>query len=393
MNYLGDPDKTYTTGDGSVLRSYTGKDIEEFRTLCRLLTAQGWECLSDYAENGSVFATYRKGNELCHFYIPADRENTLRVVRSDHANLPEAPTVTGGTKETTVTQLQLPLTETNIYSNGMGYVVRLADGSFLIFDGGYAEQADQLWQTLVKQNGGEEGIVIRAWCLTHAHSDHYGILQTFASRYAGKVTLERFIAAPVNGADAADPYFNVTLPKVIAQYAGAVLTVPHTGMVFRFCNLTLEILFTPDERLIEGKPENFDFNSSGTVYRLSGDGDRMLFLGDVLNDVTSRLQTIWGDHLRTNMVQVAHHGVGNSPLAFYESLGAKVLFYPAGHLLYGGENGDFGESRAFADNWRRNGAVRKALAESGKYEILLHDENAYLRVWGSSAPAQIFTID
>lgn len=180
---------------------------------------------------------------------------------------------------------------------------------------------------------------------------------------------------------------------MIAQYAGAVLTVPHTGMVFRFCNLTLEILFTPDERLIDGKPENFDFNSSGTVYRLSGDGDSMLFLGDVLNDVTSRLQTIWGDHLRTNMVQVAHHGVGNSPLAFYESLGAKVLFYPAGHLLYGGENGDFGESKAFADNWRRNGAVRKALAESGKYEILLHDENAYLRVWGSDAPAQIFTID
>ena len=119
----------------------------------------------------------------------------------------------------------------------------------------------------------------------------------------------------------------------------------------------------------------------------------MLFLGDVLNDVTSRLQTIWGDHLRSNMVQVAHHGVDNSSAEFYESLCAKVLFYPAGHLLYGGKNGDFGESRAFADNWRRNGAVRKALAESGKYEILLHDENAYLRVWGSSAPAQIFTID
>ena len=393
MDYLGEPNEIYTTGDGSVLRSYTGKDIEEFRTLCRFLTVQGWECLSDYTENGSVFATYRKGNELCHFYIPADRENTLRVVRSDCANLPEAPTVPDGTKETTVTQMQLPLTETNGYSNGMGYVVRLADGSFLIFDGGYAEQADQLWQTLVKQNGGEEGIVIRAWCLTHAHGDHYGIQQTYASRYASKVTLVRFIAAPVNEADATDPCFNVTLPKVIAQYAGAVLTVPHTGMVFRFCNLTLEILFTPDERLIDGKPENFDFNSSGTVYRLSGDGDRMLFLGDVLNDVTSRLQTIWGDHLRTNMVQVAHHGVDNSSAEFYESLCAKVLFYPAGHLLYGGKNRDFGESKVFADNWRRNGAVRKALAESGKYEILLHDENAYLRVWGSDAPAQIFTID
>ena len=48
MNYLGDPDKTYTTGDGSVLRSYTVKDFVEFPTLGRFLTAQGWVCLSDY---------------------------------------------------------------------------------------------------------------------------------------------------------------------------------------------------------------------------------------------------------------------------------------------------------------------------------------------------------
>lgn len=393
MTYLGAPSATYTTGDGSVLRSYKEKNLEELNTLCRLLKSQGWECVSRYGKSGSEFATYKKGNELYHFYLPADRSGSLRVAYSDHANLPQEPETTTGSYETAVVQLNLPLTDMNGYSNGMGYVVRLADGTFLIFDGGYAEQADQLWQTLVKLHGSEDGIVIRAWCLTHAHGDHYGILDQFSRTYASRLTLERFLAVPVNASDASDPFFNNSLPKVLARFEGAVLTVPHTGMVFRFCNLELEILYTPDEHLIDGKPADLDFNSTGTVYRLSGDGDSMLFLGDAMHDVTDRLYAIWDEALRTNMVQVAHHGVGNSSAAFYEFLKPTVLFYPAGHLLYYGYNGDFGESKNFANNWNRNGAVRKALEESGKYEILLHDEHAYLRIWGSKAPAQIFTAD
>lgn len=395
MKYLGEPSATYTTGDGSVLRSYQGKDLGELQTLCRLLESQGWECVSRYGKSGSEFATYKKGNELYHFYIPADRADRLRVAYSDHANLPEEPTTTTGSYETAVVQLKLPLTDANIWSNGMGYVVRLADGSFLIFDGGYAEQADQLWQTLVKLHGSEDGIIVRAWCLTHAHGDHYTDLIEFSRRYAARVTVERFLAVPVNAADAADGFFNKGLPDVVSWYSGAVLTVPHTGMVFRFCNLTLEILYTPDEHLVDGKPANLDFNSTGTVYRLSGDGDSMLFLGDVMNDVTTRLTAIWDEAIRSNLVQVSHHGVGNSPAAFYRFLNPTVLFYPAGHLLYYGYHNDFGKSdgSAFGNNWNRNGEVRKELHESGLYEILLHDETAYLRIWGSKAPAQAFEVD
>lgn len=392
MKELGAPDKTYTTGDGSVLWSYEGKSSEDFNTLCNRAEARGWKCVSRYSKNGSEFATYQYGSEVYHFYIPADKADRLRVAHSGQANLPGEPETTTGAYETAVVQLQLPRTEANGWSNGMGYVVRLADGTFLIFDGGYAEQADQLWQTLVKLHGSADGIVVRAWCLTHAHGDHYGILDAFSLRYGYRLTVERFLAVPVSQADASDPFFSEGLPKILARF-GAVLTVPHTGMVFRFCNLSLEILYTPDEHLIDGKPADFDFNSTGTVYRLSGDGDSMLFLGDVMNDVTTRLTAIWDDAIQTNLVQVSHHGVGNSPASFYEFLNPTVLFYPAGHLLYYGENGDYGQSKDFGNNWNRNGAVRKALEESGRYEILLHDENAYLRIWGSKDPAQIFRVN
>lgn len=393
MNYLGGASSAYETGDGAVLRSYTGKGEDEFLSLCAFLEAQGWEPISSLDENNSRFTTYSKGNGMYHIYLPSDRADTLRVVHSDEENLPDPILSSAGTLQTTVTQLMLPQDEENVWSNGMGYVIHLSDGSFLLFDGGYAGQADQLWQTLVAQNGGEEGIVIRAWCLTHAHGDHYGIMQTFADRYANRLTVERFFAAPVNLSDASDPFFNNSLPGIIAQFEGASLCVPHTGMTFSFCELTLEILLSPDELLIDGKPQNFDFNSSGVVYRLYDSRDSLLILGDALRDVTDRLQVLWGDHLRANMVQVAHHGVGNSPVEFYESLNASVLFYPAGHRLYGGAENNWGQGEyVFGNNWNRNGAVRRALEESGKYEILLHDVTAYIRVWGSEAPAQEFTL-
>lgn len=394
MRYLGATSATYQTGDGAILHSYTGKGKNEFLSLCAFLEAQGWVSVSSVEQNGSRFTTYSKDNALYHIYLPADRTNTLRVVTSAAANLPESTSAPAGTLQTTVTQLMLPLDEENIWSNGMGYVIRLSDGSFLLFDGGYAGQADQLWKTLVRQNGGEDGIVIRAWCLTHAHSDHYSILPTFAERYANRVTVERFLAAPVNSADASDRFFHDRLPDIIARFKGAVLCVPHTGMTFSFCELTLEILFSPDERLVDGKPEGFDFNSTGVVYRLYDSRDSLLILGDVMRDVTDRMQAIWGDHLLANMVQVAHHGVGDSPVEFYESLKPTVLFYPAGHRLYGGAENNWGQGEyVFGNNWNRNGAVRKALEESGKYEILLHDCTAYIRVWGSDAPAQEFSLN
>jgi glyoxylase-like metal-dependent hydrolase (beta-lactamase superfamily II) len=93
--------------------------------------------------------------------------------------------------------------------NGMGYVIRLADGSFIVYDGGYTKRLPELWNVLTTLNGGEEGIVIRAWLLTHAHGDHYAAFRAFAPLYADNVTLETVMISPV------EPYKNV-IPSGIA---------------------------------------------------------------------------------------------------------------------------------------------------------------------------------
>ena len=383
--YLGEATQTYENGDGSVLRSYAGKTKTEFYNVCAILEGKDYTLYSRSEKNGSLFATYTKGNELFHLYWTAD-DQRLNVVTSDTAAtaLPEKDPVTTGDKTTTITQLNLPLTTQNIYSNGMGYVIRLADGSFLVYDGGYAEQADQLYRTLVVQNGGADGIVIRAWLITHAHSDHFSCLKEFSTRYADAVTVETFLIAALNASDVGgNKFLHTEFPGIAARFAGAKVCTVHTGMTFRFCNLTMEILFAPDSLYINGVSS--DFNNSGIVSRLFNEEDSILFLGDVMNDVTSRLVSIYGETLQTRQCQVAHHGVGNSPVEFYEYLKATTLWYPCGHKLY-----DW--TSVFADNVRRNGSVRKALDESGKHEILLHDEFAYQRIWGSADAATPFSL-
>ena len=143
----------------------------------------------------------------------------------------------------------------------------------------------------------------------------------------------------------------------------------------------LEVLLAPDELYIHGGIA--DFNNSSVITLLYDGQDSILFLGDAMQEATNRLTAMYGDTLKANQVQVAHHGVGNSSAAFYQSLEPSTLWYPCGARLY-----DW--TVEFADNIRRNGAVRQELHESGLYEILLHDATAWLRVWGSRSPAQAF---
>ena len=379
---LGTAGKRYVNGDGSVLSFYEGKYEADFSELCGILQADGYDLYSGFRENGNRFATYTKGNELFHLsWLKAERR--LRTVTSATAagNLP-VRTEACGEKQTAVYQLRLPISEANKAANGMGYVIGLSDGSFLVWDGGYAEQAEQLYRLLTQLNGGSDGIVIRAWALTHGHGDHIDCIERFAKDYAGKVTVERLLVARVAQTDVTDRTLHRIIPG-IASRLGALICDVHTGMKFNFCNLALEILFSPDELFIDGKQT--DFNNTGFVGRLFDDRDGILFLGDVMAEVTDRLTAIWGDTLRTNQCQMAHHGVGNSSLEFYESLNLRTLWYPCGHALY-----DW--TKLFYDNIERNGSVRRALAESGKYEILLHDETIYKKIWGNSAAAEAFPL-
>ncbi len=369
--------RTYDNDHGALLSSFGEQPIETYEAVCAYYIANGWTLYGDNENSGNRFSTYVSGEKLAHVYwIRATGELKLVTSDTEGATLPPIEPATGD-KPTTVTQLQQNSGETS----GMAYIIRLADGSFIVYDGGYASTIKELLGELQEQNGPGE-VHIRAWIMSHSHDDHYSGFQALAKRlkpylemFDLTVKLDHFIMAPISDADALaidsdGLFFAEQVDDSIAAFKGTKICYAHTGMKLRFCNLTVEFLLTGEDLFIDGSTGYF--NDSSLIARIYNEQPdtketlSMLFLGDAGQDVAARLVSYYGEALQSDMCQISHHGVENFPLSAYEVIAAPTLFYPCNNYLY-----------ALTD---RDADVRAALRESEvTKEILLRDNDQYTR--------------
>ena len=361
-------DDQYTIADGETLLSYYEEPVESFFGVCKYYEELGWTLYGSHTLNNNQFATYTKENELVHIYwIACERELNIATSSTGGDALPSAyPHFISKSENTSITQLQ------SSEVNGMGYVIKLSDGSFLVIDGGYASNAKELWSALVELNGGEENILIRAWLLTHSHKDHYECFSSFSSRYASRVTLDTLMISPLSSNDSSNLYLSNKVNKDIAKFRVADILYVHTGMVFNFGNITLEILFTPDEFLIsepvqdEDYIENLNFNCSSIISRIYTNDCRVIFLADCTEETALRLLLYYGEYLRSEMCQVSHHGVDDCPLIVYRFINASTYWYPCNLKLF--------------DSEERHADIRKAIiASKSTQEIIRHDQGRITR--------------
>ena len=367
-------DEVYSVCRGETLYSYYEQEPEAMYALCESLEKSGFILYSKSSLNGNLFATYHRGEELCHVYwIKCERELNVAFSEKSGAALPFCLIEKTEGIIPSVTQLK------SDQPNGMGYVVRLSDGSFIIYDGGYRHHAEALWNALTELNSSENGIVIRAWVITHAHADHYPCFSEFSKRYADKVTLETVMIAPAGESDTNDKYLHEGVIEDIVGFKAAKLLYVHTGMSFEYGDVVLEVLFSADELLISDSPlmhgmpnRAVDLNDTSLVTRVYTKAKSCLFLGDAYSKEAYRMIAYYGEYLKSDMCQISHHGLEEFPLIAYRHIRAEVLFYPCSQVTYTRE----GRSGPRFEN------VRRALRAS-KYtkEIITHqfsNETRYL---------------
>ena len=366
-------DITYECQDDSVLYSYAGKTEADFEAVCAHYKSLGFRVYSDTSKNGSRFTTLIGDGPMAHIYW-LKNTGELNVVLSQTAAAtlpPVTPTVTTGDTVTSVTQIK------DVgHVNGMGYVIQLADGSFIVYDGAYSDQARKLVSTREDLVPAGEIPVIRAWVMTHSHDDHHPTFTTVARRMSSKVKVEHVLFAPIDPETAVehggDTYFNENIHEDITKLEATAVYV-HTGMEFTFCNLKLEILMTADDIYKAGIHNNY-FNNSSTVSRLYDENYSALFTGDCGKESSNLMEEIYGNYLKSDICQISHHGVEDVPLSFYQAVQASILYYPCNQWLY--------------DQTDRHHDVRKGCEEmASTKEILIAGLGQYTRVWGTTFEA------
>ena len=350
----------YAYDDSASLVTFVNREAKSFSLACQKYVLEGYTLYGKVNELGAVkSATYVKGSKLAHIYY-SSLEKELAIVTSDSegANLPTPVAFSGDKSKTSVTQLPGSKGETS----GMGYVVRLADGSFIVYDGGYTSEAIDVYNMLVELNGNSEsGIVIRAWILTHGDSDHYQALREFLSTHASKVTFECLMTAPIkknfNGAGSTGG--NVVTTENSAKALGIKVCRVHTAMVFNFCDVELEILLAPESIFAYGNPSahraytdpTYEFygrgdlngyqNETSIISRIKASDNRKTFmaLGDAGHTGADKLLALYGNdkatsYLKSDICQVAHHGCETFSLECYKVIDADIWFYPSSTYLY-----------------------------------------------------------
>lgn len=337
---LADLSGTTEIGEGGFMMYRTFAATSDFENYLALLSECGY---TQYAARTVGTGNVRTATYFDTHYILnvsyADTDRTLRVTvdPADQTALPPLSSAAANVCEPLFFQFG------NIYQTvdcGMSYAVRLTDGTFLIIDGGWTNEsiADSLYQNLCQYNvlGGKP--VISCWIFTHGHVDHIGAFVRFSDKYGGAVILRSLCYSfpseeqtLINGGYTVNFYQNR-----IRRYAGrfegnAVVYKARTGQVYRFAGCEMEMLFTYEDY---PQPSTLGFfNDSSLIFRLTltdqtGRTQTVMMLGDASESSNSILVARYGSYLKSDAVQVAHHGYPGGTDSVYNAIEAAVVFWP-----------------------------------------------------------------
>jgi len=290
---------------------------------------------------GNRFATLTTDTHVLHVcFYPTIGE--MRVIYGVRGWLPPITAPESDENEPlTVTQMGL------IINSGLSLVVTLADGRFLLIDGGKEandEHQDRknlfefLWEHKPKHHAKPK---IAAWLISHAHTDHVNLCQEFLKEYGDRVELDLFgynfpdfETGIITAAEwEKDLYWQTTTKDLLDErFPNATRYTMHTGESLLLPGCEVEMLLTWEDFWPQEMPSA---NHSSFIVRLKfATGKTVMLPADAWKPTTALAVSIWGDYLKSDVLQVVHHGLSGGNIAFYEKVNPEVLLWPTPEIRF-----------------------------------------------------------
>ncbi|MBO5671247.1 MAG: MBL fold metallo-hydrolase, partial [Clostridia bacterium] len=239
--------------------------------------------------------------------------------------------------DTTFTQIGREAVDINM-APGMSYIMQLADGSFIVVDGGPANthDEDQLLSYLQSLTPAGQKPVIAAWFITHAHSDHMALANNFLNRYHDLVEVR--LAAynfPIydtvkNANDVKQtparyqPMIDLFIESVRKYWPDAVHFVLHAGQKLYLADAEIEILFTHEDLF----PLEYSWvNHTSCAFRITACGKTVMLLGDCERSLCQQMADTYGEYLKSDLLQLSHHGANGACLDLYRCIDPAICFW------------------------------------------------------------------
>ena len=339
----------YVGGKSTVMDAADGIDLllveettkGEYESFCDSLKADGYTVYVTRILNGNIYTTFTKGETFVHtHYAPSNA--TVKVTMGDACDLPvrkeDAIIKNVCQPKLTFVAQRADKPEHEPHTDiGLSVVFTLSDGRLIVLDGGMPNEKNHLGllNAMREASPDKDNIVIAGWYLSHAHIDHHGAAWQFILQHLDKVKIEAFVLNY-----AADTHYeNLTEDSWkkaddAQLFRGALEKISpdtkvikaHSGQVYYYGEEAVEIVYSVEDYYPE--PLNYN-NSSSLVLRLHAKGNTVMLLADTTHTSGARMMELHRDALKSDMVQIAHHGMWASYSQLYRYINAPVLLWPS----------------------------------------------------------------
>jgi len=383
----------YYCGDENFELCFGGVTTEEYKNYIAKLTESGY---ATYAENkigDCLFGTYTISDELAGeavvftMHYPAlDRTQIVYGPRgylpsTEPAPLPEHPV------QTTFTQLgRMRPYLSPTCAPGMCYIIQLADGSYIVIDGGCADKVvypkvkrkgkwislpeemsrdeENLYRFLCDHAPNGEMPRIAIWFMTHPHGDHTELAASFLKNYEGRVKIDlaafnmpHFESCPALYSPMGEKGCVTPFRERITELYGAETLVMHAGQKLRLPGCELDVLYTQEDYF----PEPFaSANHMSCAFVMKFATKTVTILGDCEKQLCKAMADSYNAALKCDVVQVTHHGSNGGDVDLYRYMDPAICFWAVDGYRFENSSHMTGTGDGYLYNrYLRDAAIRK----------------------------------
>lgn len=251
----------------------------------------------------------------------------------------------------------------------MGYLLRTKNGKLIVIDGGTKEDAIQLLEQ-IQENGGK----VDAWFLTHAHDDHVGaftqIINTTNTIEIGNIYVS---TNDLTWYEEQEPlraeFTKEFLQTLDRKDLKEKVIQPSLNQKIEIDGIQVEILGIKNPEITENAG-----NEQSMVIKFKVGNKSILILGDTGIKSSEKLIKTQRKKLKSDIVQMAHHGQAGATKQLYEMIQPTICLWPTPEWLW---NNDVGKEKGMGPwktletrTWMEELKVKKNyVAKDGNCEI------------------------
>ena len=381
----GEYDGIYAAGDACFVVCINKASDQDFASYIAKLESSGFIKCAENTMAENLYYTYKNKESYVFIYYVRSLK-TVRIIAEPYY---ECPLETKGNNIVKPAIIASSACDRNFY-------IRLPNNSLVIIDGGWriedrsrftvSELLTNMYHEMCDITGNDI-IKVPLWIITHGHSDHVGVAEFLHTLpLAKKFVIDRILynfpaishtddgIMPTKekidelnadldkwhkSAGKEIPYENIfyncpfyvpdayhyeLICREAFKHYNALLIKAHSGMKLNICGVVFDVLHTPEDDM----PAIFkNKNDLSIIIKMTYQGSSMLWLGDMCEIPSTSCVKMYGDFLKSDAMQVSHHGWGAATPEFYDRVKPTVLFW---------NNSEFGFK--YADKYQGYGKTK-----------------------------------